>query len=106
MAYTITPLTPHNTGAEVRGLDLTKPVDPETRAALNRAFAQHHVLVVRDQKFEPAEFMRAVQIWGELQPHDKKDHHIRGCPELDSVSSEEFPAPKHIPPGEPFHSAP
>ena len=46
MAYTITPLTPHNTGAEIRGLDLTKPVDSETRAALNRAFAQHHVLRV------------------------------------------------------------
>ena len=59
MAYTITPLTPHNTGAEIRGLDLTKPVDPETRAALNRAFAQHHVLVVRDQKYEPADFIRA-----------------------------------------------
>ena len=49
MAYTITPTTEH-TGAEVRGLDLTRPVDAETRAALNRAFAQRHVLVVRDQK--------------------------------------------------------
>ena len=65
MAYTITPLTPH-TGAELRGLDLTKPVDAETRATLNRAFAEHHVLVVRDQKYEPADFKRAVQIWGEL----------------------------------------
>ena len=90
MAYTITPLTPHNTGAEIRGLDLTKPVDPETRAALNRAFAQYHVLVVRDQKYEPADFIRAVQIWGELQPHDKKDHHIPGFPEMYYVTNEEF----------------
>ncbi len=104
MAYTITPLTPHNTGAEIRGLDLTKPVDPETRAALNRAFAQHHVLVVRDQKYEPADFIRAVQIWGELQPHDKKDHHIPGFPEMYYVSNEEFIGTKRIIPGETFHS--
>ena len=56
MAYTITPLTEH-TGAEVRGLDLTQPVDAETRAALNRAFARHHVLVVRDQKYEPGDVL-------------------------------------------------
>ena len=37
MAHTITPLTPH-TGAEIRDLDLTKPVDAETRAVLNAAF--------------------------------------------------------------------
>jgi len=30
MAYTITPTTEH-TGAEVRGLDLTQPVDAETQ---------------------------------------------------------------------------
>ena len=56
MNYTITPLTPH-TGAEVRGIDLNQAVDGETRAALNRALADHHVLVIRDQKFEPADFM-------------------------------------------------
>ena len=37
MTYTIAPLTEH-TGAEVRGLDLSKAVDLETRGALNRAF--------------------------------------------------------------------
>jgi taurine dioxygenase len=103
MAYTITPLSEH-TGAEVRGLDLTKPVDPETRAALNRAFAQHHVLVVRDQKYEPADFMRAVQLWGELQPHDKKDHHIPGFPEMYYVTNEEFLGTRRMIPGETFHT--
>jgi taurine dioxygenase len=57
MAYTITPLSLH-TGAEIRGLDLTKPVDPETRASLNRAFATHHVLVVRDQTGLPRDVLR------------------------------------------------
>jgi taurine dioxygenase len=104
MAYSITPLTPHSTGAEIRGLDLTKPVDPETRAALNRAFAQYHVLVVRDQKYEPADFIRAVQIWGELQPHDKKDHHIPGFPEMYYVTNQEYVGDRRMIPGETFHS--
>ena len=103
MAHTITPLTPH-TGAEIRGLDLTKPVDAETRAALNAAFAKHHVLVVRDQKYEPADFKRAVQLWGELQPHDKKDHHIPGFPEMYYVTNQEFLGDRRMIPGETFHT--
>ena len=104
MAYSITPLTPHHTGAEVRGLDLTKPVDAETRAALNRAFADHHVLAVRDQKYEPADFIRAAQVWGELQPHDKKDHHIPGFPEMYYVTNTEFLGDRRLIPGETFHT--
>ena len=103
MAYKITPLTPH-TGAEIRGLDLTQPVDPETREALNRAFAQFHVLVVRDQKYEPADFKQAVQIWGELQPHDKKEHHVPGHPDVSYVSNDEFVNGRRIIPGETFHT--
>ena len=51
-SFTITPLTDH-TGAEVSGLDFTQPIDSETRAALVSAFAEHHVLVIRDQQFAP-----------------------------------------------------
>ena len=73
MSFIVTPLTGH-TGAEIRGADLSQPIDAELRSVLNYAFAQHHVLVVRDQKYEPADFIRAVQVLGELQPHDKKEH--------------------------------
>ena len=103
MAYTITPLTEH-TGAEVRGLDLTKPVDAETRAALNRAFAKHHVLVVRDQTYEPADFLEAVQLWGELQPHDKKEMHVPGYPQMYYVSNEQTVPGKRYISGETFHT--
>ena len=67
-SFTITPLTEH-TGAEVVGLDFKKPVDRETSQALNRAFVEHHVLVMREQHFAPDEFKAAVQLFGELQPH-------------------------------------
>jgi alpha-ketoglutarate-dependent taurine dioxygenase len=71
VSFTITPLTDH-TGAEVLGLDFTRPIDAEGRAALSRAFADHHVLVVRDQHFSPHEFKAAARVFGELQQHDKK----------------------------------
>jgi alpha-ketoglutarate-dependent taurine dioxygenase len=49
VSFTITPLTDH-TGAEIVGLDF---IDIETRVALQRGLADHHVLVMRDQRFTP-----------------------------------------------------
>jgi len=103
MAYTIAPLSEH-TGAEVRGVDLTQPIDPETRAALNRAFVTHHVLVVRDQKYQPEDFLHAVQVFGELQPHDKKELHVPGFPQMYFVSNEQTVPGKRYISGETFHT--
>jgi taurine dioxygenase len=103
MAFVITPLTAH-TGAEIRGVDLREPIDPELRSVLNYAFAQHHVLVVRDQQYAPDDFLRAVQLWGELQPHDKKEMHIPGFPDVSYVTNEEFLGDTRIIPGETFHT--
>ena len=102
-SFTITPLTGH-TGAEVRGVDLPEPIDAETRAALNRAFAKHHVLVMRDQDFDPDEFKRAAQVFGELQQHDKKEHHVPGHPDVYYVSNDIFVNGKRMIPGETFHT--
>src|SRR5262245_32896251 len=50
VSFTISPLTDH-TGAEITGLDFTQPIDIDTVAALQHTFAEHHVLVMRDQHF-------------------------------------------------------
>ena len=102
-SFSITPLTGH-TGAEVTGLDFRRPVDADTRAALNDAFIEHHVLVMRDQAFSPDDFKGAVQLFGELQPHDKKEHHIPGFPDVSYVSNDEFVNGRRIIPGETFHT--
>jgi taurine dioxygenase len=102
-SFAITPLTDH-TGAEVTGIDFTQSIDAETRDSLNRAFTNHHVLVMRDQKFVPDQFMAAVQLFGELQPHDKKDHHVPGHPGVSYVSNDEFVNGRRIIPGETFHT--
>jgi taurine dioxygenase len=102
-SFTITPLTGH-TGAEVVGLDFTQPIDAEARAALNEAFAEHHVLVMRDQHFEPEEFKVAAQVFGELQQHDKKEHHVPGHPDVYYVSNDEIVNGRRMIPGETFHT--
>jgi alpha-ketoglutarate-dependent taurine dioxygenase len=85
VAFTITPLTDH-TGAEGVGLDFTRPTDTEARASLSHAFAERHVLVMRDQHFSPEEFKAAAQVFGELQPHDKKENHVPGHPDVYAIS--------------------
>src|SRR5690242_19367176 len=102
-SFTVTPLTDH-TGAEVIGLDFTRPIDTETRATLIRAFARHHVLVMRGQRFTPDEFKAAAQLFGELLPHDKKEHHVPGHPDIYYISNDEFVNGRRIIPGETFHT--
>jgi taurine dioxygenase len=102
-SFTITPLTDH-TGVEVIGLDFTQPIDTENRAVLRRAFAEHHVLVMRDQHFAPDQFKAAVQLFGEVQPHDKKERYVPGHPSVDYVSNDEIVDGRRIIPGETFHT--
>jgi len=101
--FTIRPLTEH-TGSEVIGLDFTQPVDSETRAALNRAFVERHVLVIRDQHFSPELFKAAAQLFGELQPYNKRERHVAGHPDVEYISNEEFADGKRIISGETFHT--
>ena len=102
-SFSISPLTDH-TGAEVTGLDFRTPIDADARTALNDAFVEHHVLVMRDQEFSPDDFKVAVQVFGELQPHDKKEHHVPGFPDVSYVSNDEFVNGRRIIPGETFHT--
>ena len=102
-SFTITPLTDH-TGAEVTGLDFTRPIDAETGGTLNKAFAEHHVLVMRDQHFDPEQFKAAAQVFGELQIHDKKEQHVPGHPDVYYVSNDIIVNGKRMIPGETFHT--
>jgi len=102
-SFTITPLTDH-TGAEVIGLDFTRPIDAETRTTLHRAFAEHHVLVMRGQHFSPEQFKAAAQLFGEIHPHDKKERHVPGYPAIEAISNNEIMNGRRIVPGETFHT--
>jgi taurine dioxygenase len=62
------------------------------------------VLVIRDQQYTPEQFKTAAQVFGELQQHDKKEHHVPGHPDVYYVSNDEIVNGKRIIPGETFHT--
>jgi taurine dioxygenase len=102
-SFTITPLTDH-TGSEVIGLDFTQTIDDDTRAILNRAFAERHVLVMRDQHFAPEQFKAASRLFGKLQPHENEERHVTGHPDVDYITNQEIADGTRIIPGETFHT--
>lgn len=56
-------------GAEIRGVDLSTPMDAATLDAFHRAFVEHHVLVVRGQDLTAEQQMRFARQFGELDTH-------------------------------------
>ena len=56
-------------GAEVTGVDLSRPLDPEMVRAIGAAHAAHEVLVFPDQKISSADLMRLGRYFGELTVH-------------------------------------
>ncbi len=61
----IRPVTPH-VGAEVHGLDLSRPLDPPIVAAIRAALGQHLVLFFPEQELSPDEHAAFARQFGEL----------------------------------------
>lgn len=53
-------------GAEISGVDLTKPLSPGTVAAIKQAWNDHLVLVFRDQEISQDEQLRFAAYFGEV----------------------------------------
>ena len=66
MALAITPLHPH-IGAEIGGLDVSRPIDTATLAALWAAIDDHAVLVFRDQQITDEQLRSFAARFGELE---------------------------------------
>ena len=104
MEYTISPLSQH-TGAEVRGVDLTEPVDEVTCARFNRAFVDSSVLVFRDQHLTPHQLLEAVGLFGEVFPQHNSRFALPECPLVHYISNKDFyPDGRRYIPGEGYHT--
>ena len=100
----IIPLSSH-TGAEVRGVDLTQPIDAALRERLNRAFVDHSVLVFRDQHLSPQQLLDAVQLFGDVFPQHNTRFALPECPQIHYISNQDFyPDGKRYIPGEGYHT--
>jgi taurine dioxygenase len=56
-------------GAEVRGIDLARPLDPATKDALHAAWMEHQVLFFRDQAIDVDAHKAFARNFGELHVH-------------------------------------
>jgi len=86
--YDIAPLSPH-TGAEVRGIDLRRPIDKVIRQHLNCAFVDRSVLVIRDQNLSAPGFLEAMQIFGDIFPQHNPRFQVPECPMIHYISNQD-----------------
>lgn len=86
MSFDVTPLS-DALGAEVRGLDLSKPLDGATFVAVHQAHLDHLVLVFRDQKLTPQQQVDFSRRFGPLDIHPADDAVLPELPEILLVST-------------------
>ena len=97
-------LTGH-TGAEVMGIDLTQPISAATQHALNRAFGEHSVLVIRDQRLTPPQVLTAVELFGPVFQQHNTRFALPECPQIHYISNQDhFPDGTRYIPGEGWHT--
>ncbi len=82
----ITKISDH-IGAEVTGIDLSRPIDEATRKRLEAALVEHVALVIRDQDFTPPQFLGAVSLFGEPMEQHFTEDQVPGCPLVNTVSN-------------------
>jgi taurine dioxygenase len=72
----------HALGTEALGVDLSKPLDPETFAWIESAFAEHPVLVFRNQDLGPGELAAFGRRFGRPKIHSLVDYRHAEFPEV------------------------
>ncbi|MDD9917823.1 MAG: TauD/TfdA family dioxygenase [Rhodospirillaceae bacterium] len=104
MALELSPLSEH-TGIEARGVDLSQPLDADSKERLNRAFVEHSVLVIRDQTLSAVELRDGVQNFGEIFPQHNTRFALPDCPEIHYLSNKDrYPDGTRYIPGAGYHT--
>ncbi len=74
-------------GAEVLGMDLSRPLTTAEFSRIHRAHLDHHVLVFRDQRITPQQHVDFSRRFGPLQIHVLKNFQLQNHPEILIVSN-------------------
>ena len=77
----------HNVGVEVRGFDITRPVDDDLRQTLNALWDRHGILVFRDQDITPERQIEFSRLFGPLECHPIEETSSHEYPELFMLAS-------------------
>lgn len=84
-------ITIHNTdgpvGAEISGVDPSRPLDGATVAAIEQAFCDRRVLLFRDGPLDVHQLVRLSANFGALQPHVQRSYQHPDAPEVVVMSN-------------------
>lgn len=78
-------------GAEALGVDFSGPVDEAIARQLEDALVAHIVLMIRDQRLEPEQYLRAMRSFGNLAQQIHVDELMEGVPEIWVIDSRRAP---------------
>ena len=84
MTMTVTPFE-RSPGAEVSGIDLSRPIDATTKDALSRALAEHLALVFHDQSLTPDQYLAAAAAFGPPMRQHYSQHNMPDYPNIGLV---------------------
>ncbi len=76
-------------GAEVSGIDFSKPIDDATREALSAALADHLALVFHDQSLTPAQYCAAASAFGPPMRQHYSQHNMADFPDIGVIDHRE-----------------
>ena len=87
--FTVTPVST-SLGAEIVGLDVSRPLDPPTLARVRDAFQDHHLLCFRGQSLDDDQLVAFSTQFGPLEEYPEKDKTTDGVEvyNVANVSSE------------------
>jgi alpha-ketoglutarate-dependent taurine dioxygenase len=74
-------------GAEISGVDLSRPIDDNMFSQISKAFYDNQVVVFRKQKLTPEQQIAFTRRFGTLEQHVRKEHRLEGYPEILIVSN-------------------
>ena len=74
-------------GAEITGVDLSKPLDAQTFEEVSRAFFDHEVAVFPGQKLTPEQQIAFTRRFGLLEHHVRKEARLAEHPEIFILSN-------------------
>jgi taurine dioxygenase len=103
-SLSLTPLSAH-TGAAITGVDLSGPVDKQTRNRLNETFLDHSVIAIRDQNLTAPQFLEAIKMFGDIFLQHNPRFAVPECPQIHYISNQEkFEDGRVYIPGEGYHT--
>lgn len=72
-------------GAEIRGLDLSQPVPEDEKEALRKAWAEHMVLLFRDQNIDDEQLLATSGIFGPPHEAAARKYHLNVGAKIDNA---------------------